>query len=167
MKAKTKTTVATATIANRLTRREINKLRRLYAEFYDRREKLDLLAEAYPAAIAAIDEYAGMYPHAIGTAHGKRALNHSLMLNNDLACVTGANVVPYAADAVAAVTVKGDQPGDAVPAEVVQGLQYLRHRLPKMYARLVGMDAAIGPSLQSDGVYAASALLMRSALAAA
>lgn len=158
---------ATAAISNTFSKKEISRYRRLQAEFDQRKGHLAILAEAYPAALAAIDEYAGLYPHEIGLAHGKDALNHAQMLNNDLICVTDSEVMPYAAEAIAAVTAKGDQPGDAVPAEVVQGLQYVRHNLPTMFARIVGIDSALGQSMPSEGGYAASALLMRSALSLA
>lgn len=156
---------ATAAISNPLTKREYNRLRRAYAEFNDRKEKLELLEEAYPAALLAINEYSTAYYHEIGTAKGKRALNNALLICNDLSCIGGSDYKPYAAEAIRAVTVKGDEPGDAVPADVVQGLQFLRHNLPATYAKLVKLDAALGPVLPDTGKYSAPALLMRSALA--
>lgn len=175
MNAKTQTAGKTAITngacapltTNALTKGQIATIRRRYAEFIDRREKLAMLKEAYPAAFLAIDEYAGAYYNEIGESKGKRALRQSVLINNDLACVSGASFKRYAAKALAAVSVRGDLPGDAVPAEVVQGLQYLRHNLPQVFGKLVKVDAALGPVLPATGEYAAPALLMRSALAAA
>ena len=137
---------------------------RIQAEFEARKAALTELAEAYPDTLAAIDEYSGAYLEEGLEGNARR---FACQLSNDTACVSSF-WSPYAAEAMATVGVVGDAPGDAVPADVVAGLVYLRHRAPAVFARLVAMDSALGAALPTEGGdFAASAILMRAALARA
>ena len=137
---------------------------RRQAEFNARKAALTELKKYYPDALAAIDEYACSF---ISEGHRGRARRIACRIANDTACVSS-TWRSFAADATKRMTVEGDQPGDAVPAEVVAGLVYLRFNAPRMFARLVAMDLALGACLPvQGGIFASSAILMRSALALA
>ena len=176
MKAKTKSTVATATIANRLTSREIKRLSRLQAEFDRTKPMYDELALSSPEAVMAIEEYANSYLCDVLFGKCKRNAKihrHAANIANSLACVTLDETdpnhwKPYAREALEMHRAKGDELGDGIPFDVAMGMRYVMHNLQKIHASLVKMDAAIGPVIELDGSdFSYSALLMRTALAAA
>lgn len=150
---------------NAPSRREISRLVRLQAEFEERKAALETVAESYPEALKAIDEYSNSF---LAEGRRGRARRYACHISNDTACVGNDRWRPYAADALARYAVDGDQPGDALPFEVVAGLVHLRHNAPMFFSRLVRMDAALGAVLPLEGgSFPYSAILMRAALAAA
>ena len=131
------------------------------------------IAEYYPEAASAVLEYAQEYmahePSERAKSRHKRMWDLAGEIGNAFAQATpGTTYEPYAKSALEAYAVKGDLSGDAVPAEVVQGLQLLKAKDPALFSALVKFDRGHGPALVLDGTdIAASAVLMRSALAAA
>lgn len=164
MKA-TKSTAATAAIANR-NNAEI-------AAWRARNAGIKEIAEYYPEAAYAVLEYAQEYlahePRERAASKHKRMWDLAGEIGNAFAqAMPGTTYKAYAKSALESYAVKGDLPGDALPAEVVQGLRFLKAKDPALFYALMKFDHGHGPALVLDGTdRAASAVLMRSALAAA
>ena len=156
---------ATAAIANR-NRAEL-------AAWRARNAGIKEIAEYYPEAACAVLEYAQEYmahePRERAASKHKRMWDLAGEIGNAFAqAMPGTTYKAYAKAALEAYAVKGDLQGDVLPAEVVQGLQFLKAKDPALFSALVKFDHGHGPALVLDGTdRAASAVLMRSALAAA
>lgn len=161
---------ATADSANHLTDEEAGKYRRLQSEFERLKHLLELLDLGYPEAVTAVDEYAGAYISSVQlgeTEHDPVAWHEACEISNALACVSG-SWRSYAERAMRSVMSEGDELGDVLPGDVVNGLRFIRHQMPGLFDRLVRMDKAVGPCLPLSGSdFAAPAVMMRAAIAAA
>ena len=132
------------------------------------------IAEYYPEAACAVLEYAQEYlahePLERAASKHKRMWDLAGEIGNAFAqAMPGTTYQPFAQSAIAAYTAEGDMnPCDAVPASVVMGLKLLKAKDPALFSALVKFDHGHGPALVLDGTdRAASAVLMRSAIAAA
>ena len=157
---------ATAAIANR-NHSEL-------AAWRDRNAGIKEIAEYYPEAACAVLEYAQEYlahePLEHAASKHKRMWDLAGEIGNAFAqAMPGTTYQPFAQSAIAAYTAEGDMnPCYAVPASVVMGLKLLKAKDPALFSALVKFDHGHGLALVLDGTdRAASAVLMRSALAAA
>ena len=166
MNKRKKNRAATAAIVNR-NRAEL-------AAWRTRNAGIKEIAEYYPEAACAVLGYAQEYmahePRDRAASKHKRMWDLAGEIGNAFAqAMLGMTYKPFAQSAIAAYTSEGDMnPCDAVPASVVMGLKILKAKDPDMFAAIVKFDHGHGPALVLDGTdRAASAVLMRSALAAA
>lgn len=162
---------ATAAIANHTPRAD-RRLRSTPAGFAEYKHHCDVLFNCYNEAFHAINEYGQAFmarePRDRSESRHKRLWDLGGDIGNCFSCCGHSWLSGFSREMLEIYRAEGEELGGGIPAEVVQGLLYVRHNLPDLFGKLVRFDKALPGLIPLDGsAFSSSALLMRAALALA